>query len=61
MHLLAPRYWLSWIGLGVVRLVGVFPLTVQHALGRALGVLTARLPGERRRVAARNIELCFPS
>jgi len=60
MHLLAPRYWLSWIGLGVVRLVGGLPLAMQRALGRALGVLTARLPGERRCVAACNIELCFP-
>jgi len=60
MHLLAPRYWLSWIGLGVVRLVGALPFAMQRALGRALGVLTARLPGERRCVAACNIELCFP-
>jgi len=60
MHLLAPRYWLSWIGLGVVRCVGALPLAAQRGLGRALGMLTAHLPGERRRVAARNIELCFP-
>ena len=58
--LLWPRYWLSWIGLGVVWCVGRLPLSLQRGLGRALGVLTARLPGERRRVAARNIELCFP-
>jgi KDO2-lipid IV(A) lauroyltransferase len=29
-------------------------------LGRALGRLTVWLPGERRRVAARNLALCFP-
>ncbi len=29
-------------------------------LGRGLGGLTARLPGSRRQVAARNIERCFP-
>jgi KDO2-lipid IV(A) lauroyltransferase len=60
MHLLAPRYWLSWIGLGIVCCVGKLPFAAQRVLGRALGVLTARLPGERRHVAARNIELCFP-
>lgn len=57
---LAPRYWLSWIGLAIVWCVGKLPSTLRHGLGRGLGVLTARLPGERRRVAARNIELCFP-
>ena len=60
MPLLAPRYWLSWIGLGVVCCVGKLPSALQRGLGRALGVLTAHVPGERRRVAARNIELCFP-
>jgi len=51
---------MSWVGLGVVWLVGRLPYTLQRGLGRALGLLTARLPGERRLVAARNIELCFP-
>jgi len=60
MHLFAPRHWLSWIGLGIVCCVGKLPFAVQRVLGRALGVLTMRLPGERRHVAARNIELCFP-
>jgi len=60
MLLLAPRYLLSWIGLAVVWCVGKLPSGLRRGLGRWLGVLTARLPGERRRVAARNIELCFP-
>lgn len=60
LGLLWPRHWLSWLGLGAVWLVGRAPLPLQRGLGRALGVVTARLPGERRRVAARNIELCFP-
>jgi KDO2-lipid IV(A) lauroyltransferase len=61
MSLLAARHWPSWIGIAVVWCVGRLPLAVQRALGRALGVLTARLPGERRHVAKRNIELCFPA
>jgi Kdo2-lipid IVA lauroyltransferase/acyltransferase len=58
--LLGPRYWLSWLGLGIVRLVGRLPWRAQFALGRLLGALTVRLPGERRHVARRNIQLCFP-
>ena len=58
--LLSPRYWFSWLGLGVVWLVGQLPYRALFALGRGLGQLTARIPGERRRVARRNLEVCFP-
>ena len=59
-RLLAPRHWPSWLGLGIVWLIGQLPYRALFALGRALGALTVRLPGERRRVAQRNLELCFP-
>jgi len=58
--LLAPRHWLSWLGLGIVWLIGQLPYRALLLLGRALGPLTVRLPGERRRVAERNLELCLP-
>jgi KDO2-lipid IV(A) lauroyltransferase len=60
MSLLTPRHWLSWFALAIVWCVGKLSFAAQIALGRALGVLTTRLPGERRRIATRNIELCFP-
>ncbi|HEY2395897.1 MAG TPA: LpxL/LpxP family Kdo(2)-lipid IV(A) lauroyl/palmitoleoyl acyltransferase [Rudaea sp.] len=58
--LLGPRHWPSWLGLGIVWLVGQLPYRALLRLGRALGTLTVRLPGERRRVAERNLELCLP-
>jgi KDO2-lipid IV(A) lauroyltransferase len=58
--LLSPRYWLSWLGLGLVWLIGRLPYRALFALGRALGTLTVHLPGERRHVAQRNLELCLP-
>jgi KDO2-lipid IV(A) lauroyltransferase len=54
------RYWPSWLGVGVMRLVALLPYRALYLLGRGLGRLTRRLPGERRRVAQRNLELCFP-
>ncbi|MBS0557802.1 MAG: LpxL/LpxP family Kdo(2)-lipid IV(A) lauroyl/palmitoleoyl acyltransferase [Proteobacteria bacterium] len=60
VSLLSPRHWPSWIGLGVVRLTAKLPYRALRGLGRGLGALTARLPGARRRVAQRNLELCFP-
>jgi KDO2-lipid IV(A) lauroyltransferase len=55
--------WMN--GLARLLLVGVWllhwlPLPVLAALGRALGALLFRLAGARRRVALRNVELCFP-
>ena len=59
--LLAPRHWLSWIALGIVWILAHLPRRVLFGLGRALGALTARLRGERRHVAERNLQLCFPT
>jgi Kdo2-lipid IVA lauroyltransferase/acyltransferase len=36
------------------------PLGLQAALGRGLGALLHALAGSRRRIALRNLELCFP-
>ena len=36
------------------------PLSLQAVLGRGLGRLLYRLAGKRRRIALRNLELCFP-
>lgn len=36
------------------------PLSVQAAVGRSFGALLYRVGGSRRRIARRNLELCFP-
>jgi len=46
--------------LGFLWLVQWLPLGVQAALGRMLGRLLHALAGSRRRIALRNVELCFP-
>ncbi|MCG8294990.1 lipid A biosynthesis lauroyl acyltransferase [Pseudomonas entomophila] len=57
---LHPRFWGLWLGLGLLWLVAQLPYRALLALGRALGAVMYRLAGERRRIAARNLELCFP-
>ena len=57
---LHPRFWGLWLGLGLLWLLVQLPYKVLLGLGRALGALMYRVAGERRRVAARNLELCFP-
>jgi len=56
-----PRHWLSWIAVGVVWAIGQLPYRALLGFGRALGMLTGQLRGERRHVAQRNLELCFPA
>ena len=59
-HLRSLRYWPSWLGVGVMKLVALLPYRALYALGRLLGMLTRQLPGERRRIAQRNLAICFP-
>ncbi len=46
--------------IGLLWLLHWLPLPVLAALGRGLGALLWRLAGSRRRIALRNLELCFP-
>ncbi len=60
LRLFAPRYWLTWAGIGLLRLLAMLPFPVMLATGRALGSLLRHLPISFVRIARRNIELCFP-
>ena len=51
-----PRFWLLWLGLGLLWLVVQLPYKVQLGLGRVLGALMYRVAGDRRRIAARNLQ-----
>jgi len=57
---LAPRHWPAWLGIGMAALLARLPWPLQRRLGRAVGGVLMRIAGARRRVAARNIALCFP-
>ncbi len=59
-YFLHPRFWLLWLGLGLLWLVVQLPYSLLLRLGRGLGALMFQLAGSRRRIAARNLELCFP-
>ena len=55
-----PRSLPAWLGIGLAALLARLPWPLQRGLGRVGGRLLMRLFGSRRRVAARNLELCFP-
>ena len=59
-YFLHPRFWALWLGLGLLWLTVQLPYAVLLQLGRLLGLGMYRVASERRQVAARNLELCFP-
>jgi KDO2-lipid IV(A) lauroyltransferase len=59
-RLLLPLYWPAWFAIGLMWLLARLPYPALRGCGRLFGKLTRHLPGERRHVAQRNLEICFP-
>lgn len=59
---LGPRYWINWLGVGLLWLAVQLPYRWQLALGRGLGWIMRQLAKYRGRgdTARVNIDLCFP-
>lgn len=58
--LLHPRYWLLWLGLGLLWLIARLPYRVLLVLGRLVGRGMYVFMRDRRHVAEVNLQLCFP-
>jgi len=57
---LNPRYWPLWLGLGLLWLLVQLPYAVLLRLADGLGWVFYKVAGQRRAIARRNLELCFP-
>jgi Kdo2-lipid IVA lauroyltransferase/acyltransferase len=57
---LGPSNWPSWLGIAAMALLARVPWRLQRTMGGALGALLRIGLRERRRVAERNLALCFP-
>ena len=60
-ELLHPRYWFTWIGIGLLYLIVLLPYPVLYRLGCGLGRLSMHFLKQRVFVARRNLELSFPT
>ena len=58
--LLAPKHWLTWIGVGLLWLLMRLPVGWLFALGRVIGAVGHRVGKRRRHIVETNIALCFP-
>ncbi len=56
----APRYWLSWLVVGLSWLLAKIPGRLQRSLSNGLARLLIKVRSSRTKTIRRNIELCFP-
>ncbi len=56
----APRYWPTWLLLGIMRLFALLPYRLLLLLGSGLGMLAYFILPSRRRIVDINLQLCFP-
>jgi len=59
-HFLGPRYWPTWLIIGLFRLLTALPYTWQIRLGTGLGELSRYILPRRHRIVKTNIALAFP-
>ena len=55
-----PKFWLTWIGIILLYTISWLPYRLQILLAKGLARLLGPLLKSRRKIAARNIALCFP-
>lgn len=56
-----PRFWPTWLGVALLRLLILLPWTWQMSLGKALGILLYKVLPSRRKISCINLEIAFPN
>ena len=60
-RLVHPRYWLTWLSFGLLRLLAYLPYQPLMAVGHCLGWLFFHVAKRRMRISRTNLRLCFPT
>ena len=60
LDFIAPKYWPTWIGLFLLRALSLLPLPLIAFIGQSLGLVFYYISPARRRIAHKNISVCFP-
>jgi len=60
-QLLHPRYWLTWLGIGLLYVLVLLPYPIIYQLGKGLGLFANKLISKRQETARQNLKLCFPN
>ena len=59
--MLSPRYFLTWLGVGLLYLISLCPIQLQLFLGKLLGLILHTLGNQRKKIVEINLKLCFPN
>ena len=57
---LHPRYWLTWLGIGLSFIISLLPYRMILQLGRLLGRIVYRVARKRVHIARVNLQKCYP-
>lgn len=57
---LTPQYWITWIGLALLRILTWLPRGFSSWIGSRLGDFMCQFNKKRNHIARINIDLCFP-
>ncbi len=59
-NFIAIKYWPTWLGLLLLRVLSLLPRPVIACFGSIVGLLFYLLGSSRRQIAYKNISVCFP-
>jgi lipid A biosynthesis lauroyl/palmitoleoyl acyltransferase len=59
-HLLAPKHWLTWVGIACFSVLAWLPWQARRWLGKHIGDWLYHHNHKRRHVILTNLQLCFP-
>lgn len=57
---LLPQHWLTWLGVFILYSISWLPYRLQLVIGKLIGRLLYLIGSNRKKIAIRNLELCFP-
>lgn len=60
-RLLSPRYWLSWLALGLLFVLAFVPVCLRDKLADWLTPLVLRFSKKQVYIANTNLDICFPA
>ena len=60
LSLLAPKYWTTWLGVGLYFIITLLPLSLVDRIGCWLGRYVAKKNKKRFKIVKTNLSLCFP-
>ena len=60
LSLLHPKYWLTWLGLGIAAIVSLFPTSMRHSIGKKVGAYIYNNNRKRKNIVNTNLAIAFP-